>query len=192
MKMNPQGKLEMMKDGQKQRCVSIIQQNNPIKAELTRTDVAIIESPLISHGYKLLEWCTCDSFEIEMLVKIIRIGRSPSLKYTHTHILVMQEMLKHFKKITCQISMILTIKFHHRLLNHRLELACKTNSTLMSRRKKYFTNNNFKGTIMIPCLLSTSINAVSAVPLTVHSSTGAAKFPTWRYYAMHIQYQLAQ
>lgn len=30
----------------------------------------------------------------------------------------------------------------------------------------------------IPCLLSTSINAVNAVPPTVHSSTGAFKLPT--------------
>ena len=30
----------------------------------------------------------------------------------------------------------------------------------------------------IPCLLSTSINEVSAVPPTVHSSTGAHKLPT--------------
>lgn len=34
--------------------------------------------------------------------------------------------------------------------------------------------------VTIPCLLSTSINEVNAVPPTVHSSTGAAKFPTWR------------
>ena len=32
----------------------------------------------------------------------------------------------------------------------------------------------------VPCLLSTSINEVNAVPPTVHSSTGAAKFPTWQ------------
>lgn len=33
--------------------------------------------------------------------------------------------------------------------------------------------------MFIPCLLSTSIKAVRAVPPTVHSSTGAAKFPTY-------------
>jgi len=31
----------------------------------------------------------------------------------------------------------------------------------------------------LPCLLSTSINEVKAVPPTVHSSTGAARLPTW-------------
>uniref|UniRef100_A0A2P2N1A7 Pyrophosphatefructose 6-phosphate 1-phosphotransferase subunit beta-like n=1 Tax=Rhizophora mucronata TaxID=61149 RepID=A0A2P2N1A7_RHIMU len=29
-----------------------------------------------------------------------------------------------------------------------------------------------------PCLLSTSIKEVNAVPPTIHSATGAAKFPT--------------
>ena len=39
--------------------------------------------------------------------------------------------------------------------------------------------------ITVPCLLSTSISEVKAVPPTVHSSTGAAKFPTWENYAGH-------
>lgn len=34
--------------------------------------------------------------------------------------------------------------------------------------------------VSIPCLLSTSIREVNAVPPTVHSSTGAAKFPTYK------------
>lgn len=129
-----------------------------------------------------------------MLVKIIRFGRSPSL----TYIMPIGDA-RNVKALgennMSSLSMILTIKFHHRLLYHRLELTCKTYSTLMSR-KIFFANSklkdNFKGTILIPCLLSTSINEVSAVPLTVHSSTGAAKFPTWRYYEMYIQYWLVQ
>lgn len=44
-----------------------------------------------------------------------------------------------------------------------------------------------KWKVTIPCLLSTSINAVNAVPLAVHSSTGADKLPTWRHYERHIQ-----
>ena len=40
----------------------------------------------------------------------------------------------------------------------------------------------------IPCLLSTSISEVSAVPPTVHSSTGAHKFATWSKYHSKSKY----
>jgi hypothetical protein len=43
----------------------------------------------------------------------------------------------------------------------------------------------------IPCLLSTSIKEVNAVPPTVHSATGAPKFPTWRHNIIKLRYLIS-
>lgn len=51
----------------------------------------------------------------------------------------------------------------------------------------YFTRLNIEDIIVVrrlislPCLLSTSISEVNGVPPTVHSATGAAKFPTFKH-----------
>lgn len=75
----------------------------------------------------------------------------------------------------------LTFKLHHCLLDYRLKF---TYNSKTDQHEVFFKPSQWENTktilesYNIPCLLSTSISAVNAVPPTVHSSTGALKFPT--------------
>lgn len=109
----------------------------------TRTDVAILNCPLVSQRRKFLERCTWKFIKLISLLitfsklritkKLINIGHAMpnatclpwTKRYTTTDPYNFK-VSEHHKKFAPKN---LTIKLHHCLLDHRLELTWKMNST---------------------------------------------------------------